>query len=144
MFQLIYGIGYISAERYSRNEAGSALPEVLPHELAKLRDQDFRIIVCTYRDRLLTRWSYSKIDRIEHELEELIFAHQSKEAFKKSLDEYNCSMGFRDGWSNTGGRFTVLREFCGGLATVFPGTDMVESKFSIVKYVKNDFRTSFT
>ena len=51
-------------------------------------------------------------------------------------------MEFKDGWSYTGGHFPVLREFCGGLATVFPGTATVESDFSIVKYAMNDFRTS--
>ena len=53
-------------------------------------------------------------------------------------------MGFNDGSSYTGGCFTVLRDFCCGLTTVFPDNATVESDFSIVKYVKNDFRTSFT
>ena len=32
--------------------------------------------------------------------------------------------------------------FSGGLATVFPGTAVVESDFSVLKYEKNSFRTS--
>ena len=60
------------------------------------------------------------------------------------MDECDCFMGFMDGWSYTGVRFTVLRYFCSGLVTVFPGTDTVESDLSIVKYFKNDFRNSLT
>ena len=49
---------------------------------------------------------------------------------------------FKDVWLYTSGRFPVLRDFWGGLATVFPGTATVESDFSIVKYAMNDFRNS--
>ena len=87
MLKLICGIGSISAERDSSNEAGAAIPAVIPHELVKLRGQNLRIIVFTHRDRLLTSWSTSKIDRFEHEFEELIVDHQSAEAFKKYMDE---------------------------------------------------------
>ena len=37
-----------------------------------------------------------------------------------------------------------MKEFCGGLATVYPGTATVESDFSIVNYEKNDYRTALT
>ena len=53
-------------------------------------------------------------------------------------------MVFKDGWSDTGGRFSVLRDFCGGLATIFPVTATVESDFSIVKYDNDDLRNSLT
>ena len=53
VLKLKCGIGSISAERDSRNEAGAALPAVLPHEIVKLRGRDFRIIVRTHRDPLL-------------------------------------------------------------------------------------------
>ena len=44
--------------------------------------------------------------------------------------------------SAVSGRFSNWREFSGGLATVFPGTAVVESNFSALKYKKNSFRTS--
>ena len=53
-------------------------------------------------------------------------------------------MVFQDDWSYTGGRFLMLWDFSDGSATVFPGTATVESDFSIVKYVNNDFRISLT
>ena len=97
VMKLICSIVSISAERDPRNEAEAALPAVLPHELVKLRGRYFRIIVRTHCDRLLTCWSISKIDRIEQEFEEIIVANLSEEAFKKSLDECDCYMGFKDG-----------------------------------------------
>ena len=57
------------------NESGSDITAVLPHEIVKLRGQNFLIIVLTHPNRIVTRWSTSKIDRIEQEFEELILAH---------------------------------------------------------------------
>jgi hypothetical protein len=47
-------------------------------------------------------------------------------------------------WDVVKGRFSGLRQFCGGLATVFPNTTAVESDFLMVKWEKNDTRTSLT
>ena len=124
--------------------SGAALPAVLPQELVKLRGRDLQIIVCTHCELLLTHWSISKIYCIEQEVEELIIDYWSEENFKKSLYECNCSVGFKDGWSYTGVCFPVLRDFCGGLAAIFPGTATVDINLYIVKHVKNDFRTSPT
>ncbi|KAI9916373.1 hypothetical protein PsorP6_017080 [Peronosclerospora sorghi] len=62
--KLISGIGSLSAERSSTNEAGTALPAVLSHQLVQLRGRDFNSVVHTYRERLLTRWSTSRVDLI--------------------------------------------------------------------------------
>jgi hypothetical protein len=86
----------------------------------------------------------SQIDKVEQQFKALLHAYRSGEEFKKYLEDCTDTTGFKDGWSLTGCRFTQLRDFCGGLATVFPGTATVASDFSIVKYVKNDFRTSLT
>ena len=51
---------------------------------------------------------------------------------------------FAKGWAAVLGRFERLKEFCGGLATVFPGTATVESDFSVLNYEKNIYRTALT
>ncbi len=38
----------------------------------------------------------------------------------------------------------MLREFSGGLATVFPNTASVESDFSVLKWEKDEYRQSLT
>ncbi|KAI9901006.1 hypothetical protein PsorP6_019314 [Peronosclerospora sorghi] len=111
---------------------------------SQLRGRDFNSVVRTFRERRLTRWSTSRVDLIEQEFFSLLAAFESEEAFKNVLRGFNEATSFDDGWSLTGGRFSVLQEFCGGLSFVFQGTASVESDFSIVKYVKNDFQSSLT
>ena len=41
-------------------------------------------------------------------------------------------------------RFNVLRDFCGGIATVFPNTATVEADFSNISWEKDDSRTGLT
>jgi hypothetical protein len=40
--------------------------------------------------------------------------------------------------------FDILRDFCGGIATIFPNTATVESDFSILGWEKDAFRQSLT
>lgn len=141
---LISGIDSIVAERTSTNEASSAIPAVLPHQLVQELGRDFNTVVRKYRERLLGRWPTSKIELLEQEFQALHSARASEKAFRDTLSGCNEMTSFEDGWATTGGRFPVLREFCGGLATVFPGTATVESDFSMLKYIKNDFRSSLT
>jgi len=37
-----------------------------------------------------------------------------------------------------------LKDFCGGIATVFPNTATVEADFSNISWEKDDFRKSLT
>ena len=55
------------------------------------------------------------------------------------------STSFEIGWSIVEGKkFDVLRDFCGGIATVFPNTATVESDFSILGGEKDEYRKSLT
>ncbi|KAI9922771.1 hypothetical protein PsorP6_000859 [Peronosclerospora sorghi] len=82
VLKLISGIGSLSDERSSTNEAGTALPAVLPHQLVQLRRRDFYSVARTYRERLLTRWSTSRVDLIEQEFLSTLATFESEEAFK--------------------------------------------------------------
>ncbi len=62
----------------------------------------------------------------------------------KTFDQHDENTFFNDAWDVVKGRFSGLREFCGGLATTFPNTAAVESNFSMVKWEENDIRTSLT
>ena len=42
------------------------------------------------------------------------------------------------------GRFWMLKDFCGGLVSVFPRTATVESNFCTINYEKNDHRSDLT
>jgi len=50
------------------------------------------------------------------------------------------SSSFKDGWSLLGVRFSNLMEYYGVVATLFAGTSIVESDFSILRWEKDLFR----
>ena len=53
---------------------------------------------------------------------------------------YDEKTTFDEAWSIVKGRFKYLLRFCGGGASVFPGTSQVESDFYIVKGEKTMFK----
>jgi hypothetical protein len=55
-----------------------------------------------------------------------------------------ATSGFAESWAPVGTRFPRLIQFCGGLATVFPGTSSVESDFSVINWEYDEFRCSLT
>ena len=94
---------------------------------------------------MLSLKSQKDLEIIQEEHCELISAYRKKEPLHDAIDSSKSHSSFKDGWECVGsGRFEHLKEFCGGLATVFPGTATVESDFSIVNYEKNEYRTSLT
>jgi hypothetical protein len=141
---LIAGVISIVAERDSSNEAATERPPVLPHQLVMLRGREFSEILKVQTPRLRTTCSITEIDIIEQEFAELQSAYHRERCFKAVLDACGPHTSFDEGWKLTQDRFCSLREFCGGLATAFPGTSTVESDFSIVKWEKDVGRASLT
>jgi len=141
---LIAGVIYIVAERDSSNEAAAEMPPVLPHQIVMLRGREFSDILKVQTPRLRTTCSITEIDVIEQEFEELQSTYHRESSFKAVLDACGPHTSFEEGGKLTQDRFCFLREFCGGLATAFPGTSTVESDFSIVKWEKDVGRVSLT
>ncbi|GMH36905.1 hypothetical protein BSKO_04778 [Bryopsis sp. KO-2023] len=143
---LVGGIAAIVAERDSDNRPDhSELPPVLPHQLVVLRGRDISAIVSGQRERLLTSWTLEDIDYIEQDHSDLLEEYKNDTVFKSAIDSHDERTSFKTAWSCVpSGKFTNLRRFVGGLATVFPTTSSVESDFSIVKWEKNVTRQSLT
>jgi len=59
---------------------------------------------------------------------------------QSALNSCDEKTTFDEAWSIVKGRFKYLLRFCGGVASVFPGTSQVESDFSIVKCEKTMFK----
>jgi hypothetical protein len=51
---------------------------------------------------------------------------------------------FETAWQIVEGRFDVLRDFSGGIATIFANTASVESDFSILRWEKDEYEMSLT
>lgn len=129
---IVEGIINIQAERNERNHAADDLPPVLPHELVKLSIRNYgNTIVDPHLQQLRHSWKEEDIAEIENEHRHLRNAYQTEPALKSALDMYETAgvTSFETGWALVDGRFEVLRNFCGGIATVFVNTASVEFGF---------------
>ena len=144
-FVLSIVIGIESIKKQNDASSGYELPPVLPYELAALRSHEFNEIVTQQSQRYLAMYNAKELEILQEQHRNLIAAYRSEEILKRNIMDSKNSMSFSDGWKCIGsGRFTKLKEFCGGLATVFPGTLTVESDFSIVNFEKTEYRSALT
>ena len=146
---LISGISRVKAERDNRNKAAPVdAPPVLPYELVKLRTGMFiREVLDPYRVRMQDVWSPADIMLIEEDHKELVSRYNREDAFKVRLDKHTHKTGFNQAWSDIddgGQKFSRLRSFVGNLATAFPNTAPVESDYNILKWEKDEFRSSMS
>ena len=147
--QLIDGIVEIQSEYHNSNNTLATddwytIPPVMPHELIHLRGAAFTKIVIKHLQQLNSFWDASKIDLLEFQHKELCHEYQSQPLFAQALNACDYNTTFEAGWQIVAGRFSVLRDFCGGIATAFPNTATVESDFSILEWEKDAYRMSLT
>ncbi len=140
-------ISELSAYRDKNNNplvGPSSFPLVLPHELVKLSAVEFIRKMCRYNYRLEQLYSSEHIDTIADEHKQLLHAYRTEQVLKQSINALFSQATFKDGWSLLGHWFLNLMEFCGVIATMFPGTSTVESNFSILHWEKDAFRKSLS
>jgi hypothetical protein len=144
---IVEGIVNIQAERDQYNHADGDLPHVLPHELVKISTGHFgKTVVDPHLQQLQHFWNEKNIGGIESEHRELVMAYRNKPALGSAIDDYSRIdiKSFDTAWKVVEGRFEILRDFCGGIATVFANTASVESDFSILGWEKDQYRLSIT
>lgn len=130
-----------------------SLPPVLPKELVNTRPRDFLRMVCKHSFRLDHHAPDDDdddddiVDQIADEHKELIMQYRTDPILKQAIDSYPEGKGasFTDAWSvlRSDG-FQHLNSFCGGIATLFPGTCTVESDFSVLRWEKDSHRKSLS
>ena len=96
-----------------------------------MEPSDLCAIVRRHSGRLLARLTTTEIDAIEQQHQELVAAFVREDALRAALETRDEKTTFDEAWGIVKGRFEILQQFCGGLASVFPGTSQVESGFSI-------------
>jgi hypothetical protein len=84
------------------------------------------------RKRLLVPLGEAEIEEIETQHQDLVSAYQKLQTLKACLDSY----------TELGEKFTLLRDFAGGFATVFPSSTTVDSDFSLCNWEKNKVRSA--
>ncbi|CAK9868041.1 unnamed protein product [Sphagnum jensenii] len=100
--------------------------------------------MCHYSYQLEQRYSSEHIDTITDEHKQLLHAYRTEQVLKQNIDALSSQSAFKDGWNLLGRRFPNLMEFCGVIATLFPGTSTVESDFSILCWEKDAFHKSLS
>lgn len=58
-------------------------------------------------------------------------SHNEESPRKAAIDTVRDDVSFSDAWAPLTQRYPGLEDYCGGIATVFPGTSKVESDFSV-------------
>ena len=142
---LVEGIDRAVSERHSDNSSDQQeLSPVLPHQPRHVAPFWFQEFVQIHRRRLETTISAVDIDLIEREHRQFRDAALNEHALRTRLDAATDNLSFKYAWCGLHERWTYLRVFCGGLATIFPGTATAESDFSIVKFEKSAGRKRLT
>ena len=102
-------------------------------------------ILQQHDSRLKRCFSSEQIKQIDQEFSALHRAYRQEPELKNVLDVMKSkAVSFEDAWAPLCSRFKMLKEFCGGLATVLPNTATVESDFSRLSLEKNEYRKALT
>ena len=73
-----------------------------------------------------------------------MFAYQNKPTFKLALDEGDLNTSFKAAWRVVEGWFNALRDFCGGIETIFATPATFELDFSVLGWEKEECWMSLT
>ena len=92
----------------------------------------------------MINWSPTEIQLVETQFQQLNTFVERDEDLRQQFAACDNTTTFKEAWDLVGGRFDELRDFCGGLSTAFPTTSTVESDFSLIKWEKDEYRTSLT
>jgi len=143
ILDLYCGIKDLCVLRDARNAPRSAVaPPVLPSQLLQRSPREFFSLVRTQRERLLVTKSEQDIEYLEQEFIEFRRSYLHGDYSGSALaSSSNGGCVFERAWDKVGPRFSKVREFAGGLATVFPGTATVEADFSAINREANDARS---
>ena len=149
VMQIVDGITNIQVERDGNNlPAEDQVPPVLPHELVKFKGRDFTRIVIKHLSRLKQFWSNERINKLELQHRELLLLYQHNAVLRSEIDKCDHTTSFQSGWVIVeqlhSSEFIILRDFCGGIASVFPNTATVESDLSILGWEADEYRRSLT
>ena len=91
-----------------------------------------------------TAFTEDVVEQIEQDHKDHLFDYAIEPAVKFLFDQYDHTSTFNEAWDELPGRIRILRQFCGGLATVFANTNNVESDFSASLWEKDEFWSSLT
>ena len=140
--QVVAGISKVVAERDAQNSATEELPPVLPIDLCSMSSREFTAALQQQKVRLNKKFTEEEIEKIGKQFRDLRLAFREEGGLKQSLDQAQSNSkftgdSFQKCWKPLGSKYNELRQYCGGIASVMPGTSSVESDFSIINWTKD-------
>ena len=143
--RLVHGIFILSPERNSLNQPSSDMPPCQPHSVAVMGAFAFSNIVREQMERLEHSFHADYAQELMAEFKDFEEKYQSDRGFRSIVDNTkDRTATFYANWNSFQPSFPKLVQFCGGLASVFPGTSTVESDFSVIGWEKDEYRFNLT
>jgi len=143
--QVMYSVATIVVERDTRNrEKTDDAPLVLPLEIAGLSTIEFTELLFEHEERLRHSFPGTVVEEvINNEFEQLVRLISWDSNLKATLTKGSEDFDFGKAWWPLGNRFPYMLRFVAGLASVMPGTSIVEADFSTINYEKDESWSSF-
>jgi hypothetical protein len=149
---VVDGVSKVVAEQRVVDDGGilvmDEIPPVLPLDLCGVTQRDFSSAVQNQKDRLLAKVSEDDIEDIDaQECRHLRIAYQEEKGLQATLDALHSQgtlQAYKDSWNPLGKEYNAFKEFCGGIASVMPGTSSVESNFSLINWTRDPHSKSLT
>ena len=123
-------------------EVVNEIPHVLPVDLCSMAPHTFSAVLQKQKDCLLAKVPEGDIlENVDAQFRRLRIAYRDdKGMMLLRLDENHSTnkvQSFKDSWSPLEKEYDALKVFCGGLASVMPGTSSVESDFSLINWTRD-------
>ncbi|POM74521.1 Hypothetical protein PHPALM_8526 [Phytophthora palmivora] len=143
---LIAGIATIAQEgrHYCAEDVGVLVnpPIVMPIEVCEMGQDAFLKTLCEQEPRLRETFSDDDIKTIQNEYEEFVLAVSREPILSGVLKKHDRDTDVSFAWSCVNGRFRMLQEFVGGLASVVPdlAAGTMEADMTWLNWEKPDYR----
>ncbi|OWZ20465.1 hypothetical protein PHMEG_0005113 [Phytophthora megakarya] len=143
---LIAGIATIAQEgrHYYAEDVGKLVnpPIVMPMEVFEMGQDAFLKLLCEQEPRLRETFSDDDIKTIQSEYEEFVLAVSREPILNGVLKKHDRDTDVSFAWSCVNGRFRMLQEFMGGLASVVPdlSAGTLAADLTWLNWEKPDYR----
>ena len=146
--QTVDALSNIVAERDAKNNSATdEVPPVLPVDLCNMNARDFNSALQQQRIRLRGKFTETEVENIDEEFRSLRLAFREESGLRQALEDNEAKTkqaSFVECWSPLGNKYEKLKKYCGGIASVMPGTSSVESDFSLINWTKDPHSQQMT
>lgn len=143
--QALHGLTLVIAGREAAGRECTPVPPCLPVELINTSYVDFVALVGSHKHALRSMYGDAFLQSVCQQHKDLVrIVAQEAQLSSQLHAKVDTHQVFSKSWSPCGSRFTELRQFAAGLATVMPTTSRVEGDFSLMGYRRNTYASALT